>query len=111
MDTERLLPGEEISAEIYLPGENPTTSYKEDIHLWITVYSELLAFKRFMIDGASVRADEMLTSEARREIESTDLRVARAEAERFIGRLAFWRGRLESLQEEEAGSALVGTKG
>jgi hypothetical protein len=42
----------------------------------------------------------MATTEARTEIESTDLRLARAEAERFTRRLAFWRSRQEELNAQ-----------
>jgi hypothetical protein len=101
VDVARLLPGEEENSDPLLPGENPTAAYREDVELWIDVYSELLDFKRFMLDGASARASEMLTAIARNEIEDTDLRVARAEAERFTRRLSFWRGRLEALPASE----------
>jgi len=99
VDVQRLLPGEEASLDAYLPGEDPTTAHQDDVEHWVAVYSELLSFKRFMLDGASARAAEMVTSEARVEIETTDLRVARAEAERFSRRLGFWRGRLEGMAE------------
>ena len=101
VDVARLLPDEDSSTDPLLPGENPTVKYREDVELWISVYSELLDFKRFMLDGASSRAGEMLTDAARLEVETTDLRVARAEAERFTRRLSFWRGRLEALLAAE----------
>lgn len=104
VDVTRLLPGENATEDLLLPGENPTAGYREDVELWIKVYSELLDFKRFMLDGATTRAGEMTTEVARKEIETTDLRVARAEAERFMRRLAFWRGRLESLKEADPAS-------
>lgn len=104
VDVARLLPGEGATQDMLLPGENPTVAYREDVDLWIKVYSELLDFKRFMLDGASARAAGMTTQVARAEIETTDLRVARAEAERFMRRLAFWRGRLEALKEAEPAS-------
>ena len=102
VDATRLLPGEDASTDPLLPGENPTVGYREDVELWINVYSELLDFKRFMLDGASARAGSMQTDIARTEVESTDLRVARAEAERFTRRLSFWRGRLETLEVAKA---------
>ncbi len=98
VDTTRLLPGEEASSDLLLPGEDPSAGYQEDVELWISVYSELLDFKRFMLDGASARASAMVTDIARVEIETTDLRVARAEAERFTRRLSFWRSRLSTLK-------------
>jgi hypothetical protein len=88
-----------VDVERLLPGEEPS-DHREDIEHWIAVYSELLDFKRFMLDGASVRASQMATTEARTEIESTDLRLARAEAERFTRRLAYWRRRLEELSAQ-----------
>ena len=100
VDTQRLLPGERAdSDDALLPGEDPKALYAEDVQLWINVYSELLEFKRFMLDGASARARQMTTDIARSEVEATDLRVARAEAERFTRRLSFWRGRLEALSK------------
>ena len=102
VDTNRLLPGERAASEdALLPGEDTKALYPEDVQLWINVYSELLDFKRFMLDGASERAARMTTDVARTEIEATDLRVARAEAERFTRRLSFWRGRLEALRKAE----------
>ena len=98
VDVGRLLPGEEAAADALLPGEDPSVSYRDDVEHWVKVYSELLDFKRFMLDGASARADSMSTEAARIEIQTTDLRVARAEAERFTRRLAFWRGRLDSIE-------------
>lgn len=101
VDPARRLPGEEGSEDKLLPGEDPNAGYKDDLELWIKVYSELLDFKRFMLDGATARVGEMRTAAARTEIETTDLRAARAEAERFARRLAFWRGRLDSLMETD----------
>jgi hypothetical protein len=95
VDPARRLPGEEEAEDQLLPGENPAATFKDDVEMWIQVYSELLDFKRFMLDGATARAGEMRTAAARTEVETTDMRIARAEAERFARRLAFWRGRLD----------------
>lgn len=102
VDTTRLLPGEGASSDALLPGEDPAAGYSDDVEHWISVYSELLDFKRFMLDGATARAAEMVTENARIEVETTDLRVARAEAERFTRRLSFWRGRKEALRQSQA---------
>lgn len=102
VDSRRLLPGEEATIDAYLPGEDPTTAHLDDVEHWVAVYSELLSFKRFMLDGASARAAEMVTAQAREEVETTDLRVARAEAERFSRRIGFWRGRLEAMAQTTA---------
>jgi len=101
VDVERRLTGEDDS-EPLLPGEDPTAKYVEDVELWVQVYSELLDFKRFMLDGATVRARAMHTETAREEVEHTDLRVARAEAERFSRRLSYWRGRLDAIRAIQA---------
>jgi len=96
VDPTRLLPSEGASvAEVdrLLPGEDPNSGHAEDAEHWIAVYSELLDFKRFMLDGAAARARDMSTDEARAEVLETDLVVARAEAERFARRLAYWRTR------------------
>lgn len=100
MDATRLLPGESASTDPFLPGENPTAGDREDVEHWINVYSELLDFKRFMLDGASARVREMVTDTAKIEIETTDLTIVRAEAERLARRLAFWRSRLDALEGE-----------
>ena len=102
VDKARLLPGEGANSDPLLPGEDPAAGYSDDVEHWINVYSELLDFKRFMLDGATARAAGMLTDNARTEIENTDLRVARAEAERFSRRLSFWRGRKEAIRPAEA---------
>ena len=101
VESSRLLPGENSSVENQqlldedrlLPGEDPIGALTEDADHWIAVYSELLDFKKFMLDGAAARAAAMTQPESRVEVETTDLTVARAEAERFSRRLAYWRGR------------------
>ena len=104
VDVDRILPGER-DFEPLLPGEEPTSQHIDDVEHWLNVYSELLDFKRFMLDGASLRANEMRTETARDEIERTDLRVARAEAERFAARLAYWRGRRDTITKTQAEAA------
>lgn len=101
VDKSRLLPGEGATSDALLPGEDPAAGYGDDVEHWISVYSELLDFKRFMLDGATARAAEMVNAKARTEVENTDLRVARAEAERFTRRLSFWRGRKEALRPSQ----------
>lgn len=100
VDVTRLLTRE--PEDVLLPGESVGGIVIEDIQHWIAVYSELLEFKRFMLDGATARQRAMITPDAREEIETTDLRVARAEAERFTRRLSYWRSRLEEFTLAEA---------
>jgi hypothetical protein len=101
IDPDRVLPGEGDYQPL-LPGEEPSSQHVDDVEHWLTVYSELLDFKRFMLDGARLRANEMRTETARNEVERTDLRVARAEAERFAARLAYWRGRRDAIKKAQA---------
>ena len=109
VESSRLLPGENSSVENsqqlldedrLLPGEDPIGALTEDADHWISVYSELLDFKKFMLDGAAARAAAMTQPESRVEVETTDLTVARAEAERFSRRLAFWRCRRNAAVEQ-----------
>ena len=59
----------------------------------MAVYSELLAFKQEILRQSSARAAVMIPA-ARREVESTDLVVLRAEAARLERRLDYWHRRL-----------------
>ena len=61
-----------------LPGEMPASEMFEDAELWITVYSELLAF----LDG------------------HPETRVFQPTTERYRRRLAYWRRRLDELSAE-----------
>jgi hypothetical protein len=79
-----------------LEGEDPGTSYLEDATHWVTVYEELLAVKRDLIEASEGRLAE-LGEDARREIARTDLLVLDAEEKRFSRRLAFWRERCVEL--------------
>ena len=85
-----------------LPGEDPVGAIAEDAEHWVAVYGELLEFKQFMLDGAAARAAAMIQTESRTEVENTDLTVARAEAERFSRRLAYWRTRLDAAVQHQA---------
>lgn len=81
-----------VAADRLLEGEDPGTTYLDDATHWVTVYSELLAIKRDLVGVSEDRLPE-LTTEARREVASTDLVVLDAEMKRFSERLAFWRER------------------
>jgi hypothetical protein len=82
-----------VSDERLLPGEDPSSRYPEDATHWITVYSELLAFKQEILRQSTDRAAVMIPA-ARREVETTDLIVLRAEEARLERRLGFWQQRL-----------------
>ena len=79
-----------------LEGEDADTPYLEDASHWVTVYSELLAVKRELVGVSEDRLPDM-TTEARRELATTDLVVLDAEMKRFSRRLAYWRERCVEL--------------
>jgi hypothetical protein len=81
-----------------LEGEDPGTPYLEDASHWVTVYSELLAVKRELVGVSEDRLSDIST-EARRELATTDLVVLDAEMKRFSRRLAYWRERCVELGE------------
>jgi len=75
-----------------LEGEDPKTPYLDDATHWVTVYTELLAVKRELVEVSEAHLPDM-AEEARREVASTDLVVLDAEMKRFSRRLEFWRQR------------------
>jgi hypothetical protein len=84
-------------ADRLLPGEDEARSTIEDAALWVDVYSELLAFKQKMLADTDAQITAMKRAEARREVETTDAVLLRAEAERLARRLGFWRRRFQDL--------------
>jgi len=87
-----------VAEERLLPGEEPSSSDPEDACHWIAVYSELLTFKRGILERSTDEAAAM-SQPAKREVESTDLVVLRAEAARLERRLSFWQNRLAQSRE------------
>lgn len=79
-----------VSDERLLPGEDPSSRYPEDATHWISV---LLAFKQEILRQSTDRAAVMIPA-AKREVETTDLIVLRAEEARLERRLGFWQQRL-----------------
>jgi hypothetical protein len=88
-----------IAPDRLLPGEELDSAHVDDATHWIAVYSELLEFKHRIIMTIADQLDR-LGAEARAEVERTDAVEVRAEAERFSGRLGFWRRRLEELSKQ-----------
>jgi hypothetical protein len=86
-----------VDSDRLLPGEDVNTPYVDDAEHWIKVYGELLELKRRMI-GELTRQVANMTETARREAQDTDLVVMHVEAERFARRLGFWRRRLDELR-------------
>jgi hypothetical protein len=75
-----------------LPGEDPAARHPDDAFHWAQVYRELGEFKNRTIDRIVIDAVG-LGDVARKEVESTDLVVLRAERDRFLRRAEFWRDR------------------
>ena len=82
--------------ERLLPGERPETRYLDDAEHWISVYSDLLAFNRMMVQAIQERlASTLVTSEGP---EYPDLVLLHAHVRRLRWRLRFWRQRMLSLR-------------
>jgi hypothetical protein len=101
VDIAFLLPGERAVSDALFPGEGPTVESMQDMELWIRIYLDLLDYKRFLLDEATDRAGELQSDIARTEIETANLRVFRAQVERFSRRASFWQGRLDTLKATE----------
>lgn len=84
-----------------LPGEDPGSTYADDVRHWLAVYSELVEAKRSVL--AELRTThERIELDARPEIE-LDIRLAEMEEARLLRRLNFWRGRLSQMEGSETG--------
>lgn len=82
-----------------LPFEDVDTPYPEDVRHWLSVYGELLQLKEAML----VRAREVLATatEPTRFEASVDLRLLRAQAERYQLRRSYWVARAVALLSSE----------
>ncbi len=87
-----------VEPDRLLPGEDERTPHMDDALHWMKVYSELLDFKRRLL----VVTDERLVAmgdAARAEVEDTDLKVLKAEADRLERRFDFWTARAAAMRE------------
>jgi len=87
-----------VEPERLLSGERVDTPYLDDAEHWVTVYRELLDFKRSLLAVAQEHVASM-DKTAVCEVEKTDMKILKAEAERFERRLEFWRDRARRLAE------------
>ena len=87
-----------VDAEALLEGEDPTSELVEDAEHWISVYQELVAYKQSLLGTSAEEIADFEHAEARGEAQGVDNVILRTELDRFRGRLAFWRGRLEELR-------------
>jgi DNA-binding response OmpR family regulator len=79
-----------------LEGENLKTTHWEDARHWMSIYADLLEFKRGILDR--VRRDiAALQPEAQRAA-AIDLRIIEQQMQGYQGRLDLWYGRIWDLQ-------------
>lgn len=91
---------ESVDPDRLLDGEDPASPFPDDAAHWIRVYQELLDYKTELLATTRRRIEEM-DRRAAMEIESTDLLVIGAEANRFRRRLDFWQRRAVELGPEK----------
>jgi hypothetical protein len=82
--------------ERLMRGENPDTTYLEDVEHWAGVYGELLAFKQDLLDFTKDRIARMKPP-ASNELATTDLVIMEAEHVRLRSRFDFWEQRRREL--------------
>lgn len=87
-----------VDGDTLLEGEDPDTPHIEDADHWISVYRELIAFKRSLLDSTNEDAAQLDHREARQEATHVDGAILRAELERFRRRLQFWQERRVELE-------------
>ncbi len=85
-----------VDPDRLLGGEDPTTNILEDAEHWQSVYRELVTFKEDLVERTAQTMVKM-QPDAANEVQSTDLTVLGAEAERLGRRLLFWQRRVEDL--------------
>jgi len=95
-----------VQPDRLLSGERPDTPYLEDAHHWIKVYSELREFKAEVLRLAEERVRSMGRDSAA-EVEETDLKVLRAEAERINRRLIPSLGGLAPAADSQIGLGVI----
>jgi hypothetical protein len=89
---------EAVDSNRLLPGEDPAAGHPDDALHWAQVYRELTEFKNRAIDRIVIDAVG-LGDVARKEVETTDLVLLRAERDRLVRRSEFWRDRYRMLAE------------
>ena len=82
-----------------LPGEDPDTTFPDDVVHWLKVYGELLELKQELLS----RTDSLLpgmTVDAQQDAQ-IDRRLLKAQAERYQARHAFWVDRAAHFAEAD----------
>jgi hypothetical protein len=91
---------DEVEPNRLLAGEDEATQHLDDAHHWIKVYTELLDFKRRILNTTE-ESVETMDPDASQEVTDTDLKALNAEALRFDRRLAYWRRRAAAMGSHE----------
>ena len=81
-----------------LPGEDLGTQYVDDVEHWVSVYKELLDFKRRVLLSNKEKIAEMPVLQS--ELGAIDVPFLETEIGRLAGRLESWEARLVELQTE-----------
>ncbi|MEO6797507.1 MAG: hypothetical protein ABI401_09305 [Candidatus Dormibacter sp.] len=79
-----------------MPGENPATMEPGDILHWLTVYSELVAFKSKILTDMR-RTLPNMTEEAASEVAGIDVELVERQKTRYGARLGFWEQRAREI--------------
>lgn len=87
---------DEVEPNRLLAGEDESTQHLDDALHWIKVYTELLEFKRKILNTTE-ESVETMDPDASQEVTDTDLKALNAEALRFDRRLAYWRRRAAAM--------------
>lgn len=97
-DDPRDVAGDLVDPEHRLPGESDseTSPLLEDAQHWLTVYQELLTFKRTLLRTAEIHKEGAAGAVV--EEVSGDQVVLQAELERLENRHRFWQDRTRLLQ-------------
>ena len=82
-----------VDRSALLDGEDPDSRHLDDAEHWIAVYTELIAFKETVLTSTAEEMADMEHAEARSEAKHVDVKVLRAELDRFRKRLIFWQQR------------------
>jgi hypothetical protein len=80
-----------------IDGEDPSAHSPFVVSQWLKAYSELLELESDLLDLLAARLP-LLSDEARREAEDTNLPVIVSQLERFRHRRNFWRKRKDQLE-------------
>jgi hypothetical protein len=83
---------EAVDPDRLLPGEDPNTTWAEDILMYRQAYADLVDFKRDLISSARDDIAHM-SPLAAKEASTTDLVILEEELARLLRRLEFWQAR------------------